>query len=211
MAFSDAIVAIAITLLILPLVDIPDEAITSSLAEVWADHAAEFLMFGLSFAIIARIWFSHHNFGERIARGDPFIVITSLFWLSTVVFLPFPTELLGELGNTRPVASVYIVTLLLNVTLLAVQGRYLSRHPAMWREGWSDRQLAVWVLGWWINPTLAALALILCLAVPGVGIWALMLLVLDPIISALVLRRSGLRPEDEEAPASESAANPVER
>ena len=209
MAFADAIVAIAITLLVLPLVDIPDEVTTTSLTEVWADHSADFLMFALSFVIIARVWISHHNFGERLAHGDRFILITTLMWLLTVVFLPFPTELLGELGTSPPIAGVYIATLWANITLLAIEGRYLSRRPAMWREGWTQRQMQVWVLGWWVNPVLTAAALIVCLFVPGVGIWSLLLLFLDAPVSHLVLRRTGLPPE-EDAPASESVPDQVD-
>ena len=208
MAFADAIVAIAITLLVLPLVDIPDEITTTSLAEVWADHSADFLMFALSFVIIARVWMSHHNFGERLARGDRFILIATLGWLLTVVFLPFPTELLGELGTSPPIAAVYMATLWANITVLAIEGRYLSRRPAMWREGWTPRQMQVWALGWWINPVLAGTALLMCLAVPGVGIWSLLLLFLDGPLSAVALRRAGLPPEDEDAPAARSAAGP---
>ena len=211
MAFADAVVAIAITLLVLPLVDIPEEAASTSLAEVWANHQAEFFMFALSFGVIARLWVSHHNFGERMARGDPFVMIMTLVWLLTVVFLPFPTELMGELGNTRPVSSLYIATMASAVTVLAVQGRYLSRRPAMWREGWSKRQMQVWAVGWWSNPVLAGSALLLALFVPGVGIWAMLLLFLDGPISAIALRRSGLTPTDEEAPATESASDPVDR
>ena len=159
MAFADAVVAIAITLLVLPLVDIPGEASSASVAEIWENHGAQFAMFVLSFVIIARLWLSHHNMGERLARGDPWILLTTLVWLLTVVFLPFPTELLGELGNTRAVSAVYISTLLINVTCLALQGRHLSRRPEMWRDGVTEEQMQVWVAGWWSNPLLTAVAL----------------------------------------------------
>ena len=49
--------------------------------------------------------------------------------------------------------------------------------------------MAAWELGWWSNPALSALALLLCLLVPGVGIWALMLLFGDPVITWIVSRR----------------------
>lgn len=188
MAFADAVVAIAITLLVLPLVDIPSELSSTSVGEVFADHAAQFAMFALSFAVIARLWLAHHNMGERMARGDPWILVVTLIWLLTVVFLPFPTELLGQLGNTRGVAAVYIGTFLVNVTCLGLQSRRLSQRPQMWREGWTEEQIRAWVTGWWCNPALAAVALILCLLVPGVGIWALMVLFLDPLLSWFALR-----------------------
>jgi uncharacterized membrane protein len=201
MAFADAVVAIAITLLVLPLVDIPAEVATSTFGEVWQEHQAEFYMFLLSFVVIARIWLSHHNFGERMVRGDSWVLIMTLGWLLTVVFFPLPTEMMGELGNERGVAAVYIATLGANMTLLALMGRHLAARPAMWREGCTQRQMQVWVTGWWSNPLLCVAALALCLGVPGVGIWSLLLLFLDGPISKLALRRRG-------QPTSERDADP---
>lgn len=189
MAFADAVVAIAITLLVLPLVDIPSEEGMTSVAVIFGEHGAQFAMFGLSFAVIARLWLAHHNLGERMTHGDGWILVATLIWLVTVVFLPFPTELLGQLGNTRDVAAVYIATFLINVTALSLQGRRLASRPHLWREGWTAEQMRTWASGWWANPVLAALALLLCLLVPGVGIWALMVLFLDPLLSRLAVRR----------------------
>ncbi len=195
MAFADAVVAIAITLLVLPLVDIPTEVSTTSLAEVWADHSNQLVMFLLSFAVIARLWLTHHDLGERMGRADSFTLITTLPWLLTVVFLPFPTQMLGQLGNTRPVAALYIATLAVNITVVAVQGFRLSRRPAMWREGLNAEQMKHWSIGWLSNPLLAGLALILCLVFPKLGVWALMVLFLDPILTRLIERGAGLDPK----------------
>lgn len=203
-AFADAVVAIAITLLVLPLVDIPAEAASTSLAEAWQNNSAEFFMFLLSFAVIARLWLTHHNLGERMGRADRFALIATLPWLLTVVFLPFPTELLGELGNTRLVASIYIVTLFANITIAAVLGLRLAHRPSMWREGWTRREMTAWSLGWWSNPLLCGLALIVCLLVPGLGIWSLLVLFLDPLVTRVVERRSGI---SSRAAAAEEAEN----
>lgn len=211
MAFADAVVAIAITLLVLPLVDIPAEMSTSTLGEVWQEHQAEFYMFLLSFVVIARIWLSHHNFGERMARGDTWVLIMTLAWLLTVVFFPLPTEMMGELGNERAVAAVYIGTLGANMTLLALMGRHLADRPAMWREGWTQRRMQVWTAGWWSNPLLGVVALVLCLSVPGVGIWSLLLLFLDGPISKLALRRRGLTGTERDADPEPTAETDPQR
>lgn len=207
MAFADAVVAIAITLLVLPLVDIPSEVDATSIAAIWADHAAQFFMFALSFAVIARLWLSHHNMGERMARGDAWTLITTLVWLLTVVFLPFPTELLGQLGNTRPVAAVYIATFVVNISILALQGRHLCRRPQMWREGQTPESMARWEVGWWSNPVLSVVALAGCLLVPGIGIWSLMILFLDPVITWMLLRR---RPEGSRTEATSITPSSVD-
>ena len=190
MAFADAVVAIAITLLVLPLVDIPSEADATLGGRRSGTIMPPSSPCSRSASrVIARLWLSHHNMGERMARGDSWMLTTTLVWLVTVVFLPFPTELLGQLGNTRPVAAVYIATFLINISILSLQGRHLCRRPQMWRPGQTRESMAAWEVGWWSNPVLAALALALCVLVPGVGIWALMVLFLDPVITWAVSRR----------------------
>src|SRR3712207_2209345 len=60
--FLDAVVAIAITLLVLPLVDvIPDEGRDVDLGALLADEAGRFGAFALSFAVIAQLWLVHHR------------------------------------------------------------------------------------------------------------------------------------------------------
>jgi len=53
--FSDAVVAIALTLLILPLTDVEIEA-GQTLVEVLRSNSGKLLAFGISFAVIARYW-----------------------------------------------------------------------------------------------------------------------------------------------------------
>src|SRR5918998_5814172 len=65
--FLDAVVAIAITLLVLPLVDVlPDEGGTVPLGDLLAEEARRFVTFLLSFAVIAQLWLVHHRLVERV-------------------------------------------------------------------------------------------------------------------------------------------------
>ena len=66
--FTDAVVAIAITLLVLPLVDVVPVAAQNgqSATEVITDHQPEVFGFLLSFAVITRLWFAHHNFFRHV-------------------------------------------------------------------------------------------------------------------------------------------------
>jgi hypothetical protein len=68
--FSDATVAIAITLLLLPLVDIADEIRRESLGDLLADHVGTLIAFFVSFVVISRLWLSHHRlFAARFRVG----------------------------------------------------------------------------------------------------------------------------------------------
>lgn len=96
-ALSDAVFAIALTLLILD-VRLPDpEAITST-AALWRalqDLGPSVFAFVLSFGIILITWVNHRQTLKLVdASSGPFMYANG-FLLLTVVFLPFPTALLG--------------------------------------------------------------------------------------------------------------------
>ena len=61
MTLIDAVVAIAITLLVLPLAEMTvDLGADQSVADLLDEHQAELLAFPLSFVVIARLWYSQH-------------------------------------------------------------------------------------------------------------------------------------------------------
>ena len=66
MYFSDATVAIAITLLILPLVDVANQISTHPAREVLESHAATLAGFAITFAVIGRFWLIHHRVFELV-------------------------------------------------------------------------------------------------------------------------------------------------
>jgi uncharacterized membrane protein len=88
--FADAVVAIACTLLVLPLVDLATQDAGEPLDHLLGDHLGEFGAFALSFAVIARLWVAHHRLFERINGYDTMLVRLTLAWLFPVAFLPFP-------------------------------------------------------------------------------------------------------------------------
>ena len=62
--FSDATVAIAITVLLLPLVDIALEIEKESLGELLWSNIGTIIAFAITFAVIARLWSVHHRIFE---------------------------------------------------------------------------------------------------------------------------------------------------
>lgn len=92
--FSDAVFAIAITLLVLEL-EVPTpgrEGLGSQLAEQWESYAA----YALSFWSVGIIWISHHAQFGRIQRADHWLLILNLFVLLAVALVPFPTAVMAE-------------------------------------------------------------------------------------------------------------------
>jgi hypothetical protein len=98
--FSDAVVAIAITLLAL---DLPvPHAHTPS--ELWtsARHDARFfLAFFISFGVIAALWSVHHSVFRYVDRSDARLRLLTFGWLLVIVLIPFAARLLAASGGVR--------------------------------------------------------------------------------------------------------------
>jgi uncharacterized membrane protein len=197
--FADAVVAIAITLLILPLVDI-SASYHGNLDALMAAHASGLFAFGLSFAVIARLWLVHHEIAENLRTYSQAVLIWTMIWLFTIVFMPLPTELIGRGPTTQESAALYIATLLassVSLSALAWLGAHRAelRDPAVPAEEVARQSGTVWG-----PPATIAIALILALAVPAVYLYGLLLLFLEPQLTRYlhrwyVRRQADSRPE----------------
>ena len=108
--FSDAIVAIAITLLALNLkLDIPpDHHVNfSDLLLPWRNYLA----FILSFINIAGFWKTHHNAFVYICKMDDRMMFLNICWLFLIVTLPFATTLVSAHFAETPVIFLYSMNL----------------------------------------------------------------------------------------------------
>ncbi len=96
--FSDAVVAIAMTLLALDL-PIPEGR---SLGALWTDvrhDAGHYFAFLISFAVIASMWSAHHFAFAYAERSDRRLRQLNLLWLLAIVLIPFGARLLTAAGD----------------------------------------------------------------------------------------------------------------
>jgi uncharacterized membrane protein len=193
--FSDATVAIAITLLVLPLVEIAGEfGGDVAPSTVLRENSSAFLAFGITFVVIARFWVSHHRVFEWVGDYSTGLVWANFLWLAGIVLLPFAANALAAVHTTqRPVAyAIYIGTLLLACAALSVVEVILRRHPELVRDrDASDIDLT----GGLVTVGVMLVALVVAVTVPAVGLYALLLLVLSGPATRLVgrARRSPAR------------------
>lgn len=94
-AFSDAVFAIAITLLIIE-VPIPEVEGSESLGDALLDQWPSYFAYALSFATIGVMWINHHWLFRDIARTNQNVLILNLLLLLAIAFVPFPTAVLAE-------------------------------------------------------------------------------------------------------------------
>jgi uncharacterized membrane protein len=195
-AFSDAVVAIAMTLLILPLVDAAGTIGSESIDTFLGDNRTKLLAFLLSFTVIGRFWWAQHQAHERVVAYNPVFVSGMFVWLIGIVFLPFPTELLSSaVKSSRGIHALYVGSLLVATVGVLVQQFAVVHWPELQNEehrGEGRMTLAV------IQTLLMALVLVLAIAVPAIGLWGLLLLlVLYPIGWARIGRHSDTGPSGE--------------
>ncbi|WP_405728833.1 TMEM175 family protein [Streptomyces sp. NBC_00028] len=106
--FSDAVVAIALTLLALDL-PVPHG---SSDTEVWSafrKHFPDYAMFLLSFAVISELWVAHKWLFSRVDGLSPRLVWLNFVWLLGTVVIPFATKVLIEDGDYQLSAVLFAV------------------------------------------------------------------------------------------------------
>src|SRR3954469_2622544 len=116
-AFSDGVMAILITIMVLEL-KAPHDPTPASLAKMWPT----FFAYVLSFIIVAIYWVNHHHLIHLVARLDSIILwanMNLLFWISLIPWvtvylgdnhaLPFPVALYAAVSGAGA-ASFFLLT-----------------------------------------------------------------------------------------------------
>lgn len=137
--FSDAVFAIAMTLLVIDL-RVP-EGENLDAASVLAGQWTGFFGYLLSFAIIALNWMSHHRKFRVIHRFNTNLIRLNFVLLFLVTFVPFPTSLLSDAGPQFASVALYAAVVgCLSLSQLAIwayayRAKLMSDEvdPAMFR------------------------------------------------------------------------------
>ena len=132
-SFSDGVIAVAITLLVLN-IDVPGHPahLPHDLANQWPEYGA----YVTSFITIGIIWINHHVMIGRLARADHSIMMLNLALLLTIGVIPFGTHLaasyLNEPHGAKLAAGVYAgIFLAMALAFSALQRQILLRRPQL--------------------------------------------------------------------------------
>ena len=183
--FSDAVFAIAITLLVIEIR--PPGLRTGSdreMADALVALIPNYLGFLVSFLVVGRFWVGHHAAFGTIADFDRTLVWRNLLFLGAIAFMPFPTAVVVEHASLRTAVVFYgawlILAGLLNLWLFAhIARRAESEGSPLAGE---DRALK---RGGWMPIMIGALACAGAQVQPIVGLAAL---VVSPLLMRLFQR-----------------------
>jgi uncharacterized membrane protein len=128
--FSDAVVAVAITVMVLPLIDIPGPEPGQTIWVVLLDHAGQITTFLFTFFVVAIMWLTHNRILNQIRAYDAVIFWTNTTWLAAIVLLPWLSAMYGESsGGQGSVGLVYWTALAFISMLGSMLGGHIRRHP----------------------------------------------------------------------------------
>lgn len=181
---SDAVVAIAATLLVLPLVEIAGPDSGSSTWEVITSHRVDLFAFVLSFAVIFVLWMTHHRVFRDVTGYTTNLALANFFWLLSIVFLPFPTKLIAEKnGFDAGATATYVGTIALSMMAIFALQVVIAHTPGITRlVPEHGRRTAT------IGVVLVLIAF--GLAFTPVGLWSLTVLALTASIDRFFDRRT---------------------
>jgi uncharacterized membrane protein len=184
-SFGDAVVAIAITLIVLPLVDSAREIGSRPVGAFLAANAENIFAAALSFAVIASYWKDHHHLYEDVTKSTPSLINANLVWLAGIVFLPLPTVLVVESHNDRVASALYVGTIFVSAGALRIQ-ELIIVHSHLLEDGREPLPRHLWAD--WIVMILLATAFVLTATIPGLGLYPLLLVLLSRPVNWLSRR-----------------------
>ncbi|MFL5824151.1 MAG: TMEM175 family protein [Solirubrobacteraceae bacterium] len=134
-SFSDGVMAVAITLLVLGIV-VPEPAAHPDLGHALGSQWPAYAAYVTSFLTIGIVWINHHAGISRLARADHSILILNLILLMTIAVIPFGTSLLAtylkEGQGQHLAAAVYGgILLAMALTFTALNRQILLRRPEL--------------------------------------------------------------------------------
>ncbi|MBO9731343.1 MAG: DUF1211 domain-containing protein [Chitinophaga sp.] len=137
--FSDAVFAIAITLLIIE-IKVPHllpEYSTAQVMHAYLELTPRFLGFFVSFFFIGLYWTVHHQLMGYVVNYTPGLIWFNLLFLLSIVLFPFSTALDSEYATANFISPslIYTTNVIFSGVMIAILWRYISDPRRQLSEG----------------------------------------------------------------------------
>jgi uncharacterized membrane protein len=140
--FSDAVFAIAITLLALEirLPEVGNKMDNAGLQAALLGNWHQYLAYAISFLVIGSFWSAHHRKFRLIRRFDRWLILMNLLFLMSIAFIPFSSSVISEYSN-RTGTIFYALTMALVGICLAAEWGYAAHHHRLIDSSLDARQV----------------------------------------------------------------------
>lgn len=140
--FTDAVTAVAITLLVLSVINIRPQAGQQSVWQVIGANSSQLTTFAFTFVVVAVMWQAHLRVFRRLVAFDATVFWLNLLWLIGIVLLPWTSALYGEgagvassdtagSGGLEGTGLLYWINLTIISVAAALVGLHAHRHPEL--------------------------------------------------------------------------------
>ena len=175
--FSDAVIAIAITLLVLE-VRLPEaarllpaEELTGAILGLWP----KYLGYIVSFWVIGLYWLAHHRIFRLVRRYDRRLLTLNLAFLCTVAFMPFPTSVLFDFPGIFVVIFLYAGTLTLTGLSLVGIWLYATNKHRLVDPQLDEELIHHQTRSLLVGPAIFILSVLVAVFNPDIAMWVWML------------------------------------
>ena len=161
--FSDAVFAIAITLLVLEIKvpHIEHGAGEAATFQALLAQIPKVLGFVVSFLVVGTFWMAHHRLFHWVAGYDRWFLWLNLFFLLGISFIPFPTAFFSEYLAYQTSLIFYAASLALAGAAQIMVIRYVKAHRELQIAGAPEGTLAQLQRRSWAVPSVCVLAIAL--------------------------------------------------
>jgi uncharacterized membrane protein len=171
--FSDGVIAIAITLLILE-IKVPHPAVGQSLGHALAQEWPSFAAYVVSFLTIGIMWVNHHHMFTLIGRANHTFLMLNVVFLLFIAAVPFPTAIVADHLRNADGRSVAAVAYGVNMVAIAVMfnavWRYAARGRRLLAEDADPEAVEQINRSYFLGPLAYGLATILALVTPVISL-----------------------------------------
>ena len=163
--FSDAVMAIAMTLLAIDLKipEIPAALAAAEFPRALTALSPKIISFVISFVVVGIYWAAHHRYFGYIKRYDPLLIALNMLFLLFIAVMPFAASLLGQYPFLPQVVAIYSAEVAAIGFSIAAVWLYASSRHRLVAESLSDEYIHTRDLAALIGPSLFSVSIFVAL------------------------------------------------
>jgi uncharacterized membrane protein len=169
--FSDAVIAIAITLLSVQ-ITLPQNVDVNNLSQEIFRLVPQFGIYALSFLIIGNYWVIHHRVFRNIKDYDTRLIWLNVLFLLCIAFLPVPSAVIGRFPTERSAIIFFDISLAFTgITQASIWWHASYKHQLI------PKNLSPWLVRWGkirslIPPAVMLLSVMLSFVNTALAVWS---------------------------------------